>query len=383
MDSCYFRKRLISLKKMLKHCNKPISILNSRGTILYSNNAYDNMFVDIDIFKLIKHESQPKLDDDGSILHLNRNGQYYDVHISLDDEMNVYTVIVDDTSIYVEQEKKLIQFQEYHTNFIRSMYPKHVVDAIYRKKLECLSRHHKNVTICFADIKGFTNLCSTIEPDNVMSFLNILFGEFDHLLTKHNIYKLETVGDCYVTVSGLVDHKANGDYVVEPMDSVVAAENMLRFAKDMINTAYNVMLPGRKKHVELRVGIHTGNVTSGIIDNKMPKFSLFGDAMNMASRMETTGRPMHIHLSRSTYNHIRNKEQFKEIQTIVKGKGDITTYLLCCRNQRTNSSPMVLKRASSTSSNGLRSPSSSNVNLLQLAEMSNKCFRSLRKSFDI
>jgi ubiquitin carboxyl-terminal hydrolase 48 len=237
----------------------------------------------------------------------------------------------------VEQQNKLIMLHEYHARFLNSLYPKHVVDAMNRKNMNCLSRYHHDITICFADIKGFTSLCCNMKPSTVMGFMNVLFGEFDKLLNKYNIYKLETVGDCYVTVSGLINHKPNGERVVELMDTAIAVGNMFGFAKDMIRAAYKLYLPGTYcRHVELRVGIHTGDVTSGIIDNTMPKFSLFGDTMNMASRMETTGKPMQIHLSSNTFNLLddENKEMCKEQKIFVKGKGNTCTYLMNCRQDK-------------------------------------------------
>lgn len=394
MDGC-FKSRLKSLKKAIMPFCKPVCVYSKDGCLLYSNESFNNIFSNTDMFDCITgRKYRHFLDDSNSgVVHLlTKDGRSFDVYVTYEGRSNQYVVIADDISKYTEQQNKLFQFHEYHTNFIKSMYPKHIIDALYRNRLDSLSRHHKNITICFADIKGFTDLCSTLKPSKIMGFLNALFGEFDSLLVKYNIFKLETVGDCYVTVSGLVNHKENGDYIVEQMDSVLAAENMLNFAKDMINRAYRIRIPGKLNHVELRVGINSGDVTSGVIDNTMPKFCLFGDAMNMASRMETTGKAMHIHVSSSTYSLLsdKEKEKFVKVNTFIKGKGEIETYLLCCRKrvQRTSSMPFIhlISESMQESSSGESSPVSKKpirVHLEKLASITKANNNVIRKSFDI
>lgn len=172
------------------------------------------------------------------------------------------------------------------------------------------TKAHKDVSICFADIKSFTKICSTMKPVQVRDFLRTLFKRFDLLCKKYNIHKIETIGDCYLSVAGLVD-----DY--NPQEN---ANNMFTCAKEMIKEAYVLK-------VEIRIGIHTGSVISGVIDEDMPRSCLFGDAVNVASRMESLGMPMHIHVSEDTYMLLRDKSNFVERNVDVKGKGIMKTYM--------------------------------------------------------
>lgn len=335
-----YRPRRVRLKHVLSSNSKPICVFNYEGEKLYTNTQFNCDFDANKLYELIIKEKNKEKNKEALIWHCKYNEdneatEFYDIVVTDNREMKMYVVFAD----YVN-DTELQEFCNQYNSFIKAMYPKHIVDAILKKDLHNISRTHKNVTICFADIRGFTSTCSTMNPSDIMQFLNKLFGKFDLLLRKHDIFKLETVGDCYVTVSGLLTQNADGEYIIvdSQKDPTIAAENMVAFAKDMIATAYSTTIPGTNSNVEMRVGIHTGDVTSGIIDNEMPRFCLFGDAMNMASRMETTGKPMHIHVSEQTYALLRNKRCFVRQSVDVKGKGEKMTYYLNCTRRSTFSS---------------------------------------------
>lgn len=388
----------VRLKEVFKCNNKPICVFDSEGGIIFKNDSYSSLFNGFDMFDHImqvKREGSSGSGSSGSGLgpggtswkvKIMRDNASYDVNVTTDPSKGTHCVIVDDLNEYISHQTGLLEFHAYHTNFVKSLYPKHIVDAIFKKDLRDIARHHKNVTICFADIRGFTNTCSTLQPEDVMLFLNSLFGDFDMLLKKHGIFKLETVGDCYVTVAGLMGQNNDGDYVLEANDASVSAENMVAFAKDMISTAYGTRIPGTRKNVEMRVGVHTGDVTSGIIDCAMPKFSLFGDAMNMASRMETTGKPMHVHVSEATYSLLKNKQSFIRLSTNIKGKGEHTTYMLSCANRSIRHSLSMPSMTHVDRECGIIArPSSSNLtNLMRIVNMASPpaCLAVYRKSFD-
>jgi hypothetical protein len=291
----------VKLKEVLKTNNKAMCVFDNDGEELFKNDAYVATFEGFGMFDHVvgaraARGACRKNAWKSKIVHNNSN---YDINIMMGTGTGkgTYCVIVDDINEYITHENEINTFHSQQISFIKSLYPKHIVDAIFNKDLANIARHHKGVTICFADIRGFTSTCSALDPKDVMVFLNQLFGQFDVLLKKHDIFKLETVGDCYVSVAGLMVHNEDGEYVLdEAKDASVSAENMVAFARDMIRTAFKTHIPGTNQNVEMRVGIHTGDVTSGIIDNAMPKFCLFGDAMNMASRMRCTStsatRPM-------------------------------------------------------------------------------------------
>jgi len=227
----------------------------------------------------------------------------------------------------------------YHHNVIKSMYPKHVTDVIVNNDhkrintISALGMRHKMVTVCFIDIVGFTELCGTMDSTMVMQFLNEYFSCLDKELNKFNIFRYETVGDCYVCVSGLGRYnKKSGQFeCYDNMNAATSAINMLSFIKRVFTLSRTKMLGG--KPLRVRVGGHSGDVSSGIIDNAMPKYSMFGDTMNVASRMESTSLPGHLQVSATTYDLLSSFGNnyvlgFLPRTVNVKGKGTMNTYLL-------------------------------------------------------
>ncbi|KAG2437664.1 hypothetical protein HYH02_011045 [Chlamydomonas schloesseri] len=166
-----------------------------------------------------------------------------------------------------------------------------------------LATYHPLVTILFADIIGFTEMCHSVPATAVMTFLNQLYSRLDTLLDVYGVYKVETIGDCYMVAGGLMTRDEEGFTVVRgpdaPVDSLHAHKAMA-FAKAMLREAAQVLLPTTGRPVQMRIGLHSGPVMSGIVGSKMPRFCLFGDTVNTASRMESTCKPGCIHVSAAT-----------------------------------------------------------------------------------
>ncbi|KAG2489709.1 hypothetical protein HYH03_011816 [Edaphochlamys debaryana] len=192
-----------------------------------------------------------------------------------------------------------------------------------------MARSHESVTVLFADIASFTNMCGQVPPHSVMAFLNDLFTVFDQLVEAHGLYKVETIGDCYMVAGGLMEQDAEGfRSVAEGVDPEHAAK-VFAFAVDMLEAARNVPMPGSGAPVKLRVGLHSGPVMSGVVGTMMPRFCLFGDTVNTASRMESTGSPGAIHVSSATRELLgTDVAGFAPTGGVsVKGKGLMYTYL--------------------------------------------------------
>ncbi|XP_040918754.1 heat-stable enterotoxin receptor [Toxotes jaculatrix] len=180
----------------------------------------------------------------------------------------------------------------------------------------------EEVTIYFSDIVGFTTLCHYSTPMEVVDMLNDIYKNFDSILDHHDVYKVETIGDAYMVASGLPKRNGNRHAV----DIAHMALDILAF----VGTFELQHLPGIP--LWIRIGVHSGPCAAGVVGNKMPRYCLFGDTVNTASRMESTGLPLRIHVSQSTINILQRTDcQFeyeKRGETYLKGKGKEMTYWL-------------------------------------------------------
>uniref|UniRef100_A0A3P8RYT8 Guanylate cyclase n=1 Tax=Amphiprion percula TaxID=161767 RepID=A0A3P8RYT8_AMPPE len=181
---------------------------------------------------------------------------------------------------------------------------------------------YDEVTIYFSDIVGFTTLCHYSTPMEVVDMLNDIYKGFDSIVDNHDVYKVETIGDAYMVASGLPRRNGNRHAV----DICRMALNILAF----MGTFQLRHLPGIP--VWIRIGVHSGPCAAGVVGIKMPRYCLFGDTVNTASRMESTGHPLRIHVSQPTINILQRTDCKFEYEvrgeTYLKGKGTETTHWL-------------------------------------------------------
>ncbi|KAM6933933.1 retinal guanylyl cyclase 2 [Xenentodon cancila] len=189
------------------------------------------------------------------------------------------------------------------------------------------------VTIYFSDIVGFTTISSLSDPIEVVDLLNDLYTLFDAVLSNHDVYKVETIGDAYMVASGLP--KRNGN----------------KHAAEIANMSLNILSSVGSFHmrhmpdvpVRIRIGIHSGPCVAGVVGLTMPRYCLFGDTVNTASRMESTGLPYRIHVNMSTVKILRSLNDGYKIdvrgKTELKGKGVEETYWLVGKTNFTKPLP--------------------------------------------
>ncbi|KAF5833157.1 hypothetical protein DUNSADRAFT_10644 [Dunaliella salina] len=199
-----------------------------------------------------------------------------------------------------------------------------------------MGRHHENVTVMFADIKNFTAMSRAVSSVEVMHFLHTLFSQFDALvdsMEELGLYKIETIGDCYMCAAGLLTRGEDGAMVLWDGDGS-PVHHLFTLAKQMLEVASRTEMPASGgQPVVLRIGMHTGPVTSGIAGRKCPRFCLFGDTVNFAARMESTCLPGMIHVSQATWEALGSPDQAADprwTQTsgvMAKGIGFVQTYL--------------------------------------------------------
>lgn len=184
-----------------------------------------------------------------------------------------------------------------------------------------------DTTVLFADISGFTAWSSTREPTQVFILLETIYKAFDDIARSRGVFKVETVGDCYVAVTGLPDPRK---------DHAVA---MCRFAVDCMHKMRSltkkleIRLGPDTTDLDMRFGLHSGPVTAGVLRGERSRFQLFGDTMNTASRMESNGKPGMIQLSQETADLLAASGKThwftpRDDRIIAKGKGELQTYWL-------------------------------------------------------
>jgi class 3 adenylate cyclase len=172
------------------------------------------------------------------------------------------------------------------------------------------------VSVAFADLVGFTALTSEMPPQHVVTLLNGLFSRFDTAAQELGIEKIKTVGDAYMAVCGLPD----------PVDN--HAERMVRMAIRMIHITREHALENRVS-MKLRVGINSGPVVAGVIGKSKYIYDLWGDTVNLASRMEAGGIPDSIQVTRAVYERLKDQFTFEPRGAIeVKGRGNVETWVL-------------------------------------------------------
>jgi urea ABC transporter urea binding protein len=178
---------------------------------------------------------------------------------------------------------------------------------------------YAEATVMFADIVDFTELSSDIPATDLVILLNQIFSEFDRLVEKHDLEKIKTIGDAYLVVGGVPTPKE---------DSIEAIADM---ALEMSEAISRFSVLGKPLH--LRIGIHTGPVVAGVIGTKKFIYDLWGDTVNVASRMESLGREGKIQVTAAVREKLQERYLLQQRGSIyVKGKGAMTTYWLLGKN---------------------------------------------------
>ncbi|WZN66685.1 guanylate cyclase [Chloropicon roscoffensis] len=210
-----------------------------------------------------------------------------------------------------------------------------------------VARLHMNVTILFTDIVGFTAMSRVSLPYEVMEFLHKLFVRFDELVDRDSLlWKVETVGDAFMVAGGLdvgtddgeissVSHTSSAGMITRIISCKVkdehnSAKAVVAFGREALRVARAVTMPTGQP-CQIRVGAHTGDVCSGVVGSKMPRYCLFGDTVNTASRMESTSQPGRMQVSAETHVLLANLDAFcweERGEVEVKGKGMMRSFFL-------------------------------------------------------
>lgn len=221
-----------------------------------------------------------------------------------------------------ERTFELHQEKEKSEKLLLNILPKAIADQL-KEERKTIASAIENVTILFADIVGFTPLSARVPPIELVGLLNQMFSRFDELAERHKLEKIKTIGDAYMVVGGLPiprnDHaEAIADMAIE-MQQIMDEFNACQILGN---------IPGCE-NFQIRIGINTGPVVAGVIGIKKFSYDLWGNAVNIASRMESSGEPGRIQVTDVTYERLKYRYKLQPRGTIkVKGKGYMTTYWL-------------------------------------------------------
>ena len=222
--------------------------------------------------------------------------------------------------VIADQSAELAQEKEKSDRLLLNVLPASI-SARLREGEHTIADKYPAVSVLFADIVGFTPLVARLTPTEVIEMLSGLFATFDELVGERGLEKIKTIGDAYMVAAGLP----------EPMED--HAERAVDLGVAMIEAASRMAPSMRGGGCVLRVGVHSGPVVAGVIGSRKFAFDVWGDTVNVASRLESQGMPNRVHISRATWLLVRDRFETEQRGPLrLRGLGAIQTYAVTRRS---------------------------------------------------
>ncbi len=225
----------------------------------------------------------------------------------------------DRTEEVVAQKETITREKERSEELLLNILPANIVEELKRDG-KSPARHFEQVSVLFTDFKQFTKVSEKLTASELVSEIDICFKAFDKIIQKYGIEKIKTVGDAYMAATGLDPSEEKG---AQPL--ILAALEMQQFIIDRQHVRKKEHMP----FFEMRCGIHTGPVVAGIVGEKKFQYDIWGDTVNMAARMESSGEEGRVNISQSTYAIVKNDPNFEFIsrgKIKAKNKGEVYMY---------------------------------------------------------
>lgn len=224
--------------------------------------------------------------------------------------------------VVFRQRNKIKAGKKRSDELLLNILPEEVAEEL-KAKGSADAKHFDEVTVMFTDFKGFTQISEKLSPTELVNEIHTCFKAFDQIISKHNIEKIKTIGDSYMCAGGLpVVNTTNAS------DVVTAAMEIQQFMQQHLQQRKNE----GKEIFEIRIGIHTGPVVAGIVGVKKFAYDIWGDTVNIASRMESSGEAGKVNISGSTYELVKDKFNCTPRGKIqAKNKGEIDMYFVVGR----------------------------------------------------
>ncbi|KAI9206774.1 uncharacterized protein BJ171DRAFT_18641 [Polychytrium aggregatum] len=283
-----------------------------------------------------------------------KDGSLFPVHISVsevrDDGAHLFTGIVRDLTeeVAIEEQRRSADLQKKKEiedlihevdrskaksdSLLSQMLPPAIQKQLVAGK-QIIPESYDSCTLLFSNIVGYSDICAQSTPLEMVELLNGLYTTFDEVISQHDAYKVETINDSYVVASGLPNR--NGQ---------LHTSEIADLALDLLSAALSFKLPSRPDFkLKVQIGVNTGPIAAGVVGLKMPRYCLFGDTINVASRMMSSGEPMKIQISEPCYLALNRAGGYYLIsrgETKVKGKGLMNTYWLAGKENLTKPLPV-------------------------------------------
>ncbi|NJN73676.1 MAG: adenylate/guanylate cyclase domain-containing protein, partial [Limnothrix sp. RL_2_0] len=262
--------------------------------------------------ELVSHAPEKISNTSFHSFHHHRNDELGDV-------MDAFHAMLDRTASEIQQrilaEQKVRKEQEKSDELLLNILPSSVANEL-KENRHYVAQGFDQVSILFADLVGFTALSTYKSPEEIVTLLNDVFSSFDRLSEVYNLEKIKTIGDAYMIAGGL------------PMPQPGHADCIADMAMEMQIEIERINLM-QDHPLQLRIGIHCGSVVAGVIGTRKFIYDLWGDAVNVASRMESQGLPGMIQVTSDFKDQLGDRYIFEQREQIeVKGKGLMQTYFL-------------------------------------------------------
>ena len=231
--------------------------------------------------------------------------------------MGGFVIVLAFAGVFFNQRNKIKLGKKQSDELLLNILPQEVADEL-KAKGSAEAKLIDEVTVLFTDFKDFTKLSEKVSPRELVAEINQCFSAFDHIMHKHHVEKIKTIGDSYMAAGGLPTQNKT-----HPTDVVKAAIEIQEYMRQHISK----MNSAGELSFEIRIGVHTGPVVAGIVGVKKFAYDIWGDTVNTASRMEQNSEAGKINISATTYELVKDKftcEYRGEIE--AKGKGALKMY---------------------------------------------------------
>jgi len=286
----------------------------------------DSLINEVNTKKLVQSQMQYEFDKKAQSIKLNQDKKDAISKEELQRQKLIrnslifgFIIVIGFTIAINKQRSKVKREKQRSDELLLNILPSEVAEEL-KETGTAIAKNYEMVTVLFTDFKGFTAISEKLRPDVLVAEINYCFSAFDNIITKHGVEKIKTIGDSYMCAGGLpLANTTNPEDVVRA--GLEIRDFMLKYKKEKEATGAFAF--------EIRIGINTGHVVAGIVGIKKFAYDIWGDTVNLASRMETSGEPGEVNISASTYNFVKEKFNCKYRGKInIKGKGDADMYFV-------------------------------------------------------